>query len=66
VYHASSCSFNFQRERNNPSQVLGRFKEYTSKQLSKAIESNGIESRREWILWMMKRAAMKNSSVFKV
>lgn len=53
----------FRAQENNPSQVLGRFKEYSSKQLSKAIELNNVESRKEWILWMMKRAAIKNSSV---
>jgi REP element-mobilizing transposase RayT len=56
----------FKAKENNPSQLLGRFKEHTSKQISKAIEENSIESRKEWMLWMMKRAAMKNSSVSKV
>jgi putative transposase len=56
----------FRAKDNNPSQLLGRFKEYTSKQISKAIEQNAIESRKEWILWMMKRAGTKNSSVSKI
>jgi putative transposase len=50
----------------NPSQVLGRFKEYTAKKLAKAIETNSVESRKEWMLWMMTRAASKNSSVSKL
>lgn len=48
---------------NNPEIMLGRFKEYTSKQLVKAITSNIQESRKDWMLWMFKRAAAKNSNV---
>lgn len=55
----------FRAKENNPGQVLGRFKEYTSKQLRKLVESNVAESRKEWILWMMQRAAGQNSSVSK-
>jgi putative transposase len=47
---------------NNPEVVLGRFKEYTSKQLIKAISENVQESRKEWLLWMFKRAASKSSN----
>ena len=56
----------FRAKENNPGQVLGRFKEFTSKQLAEAIEQNSTESRRECMLWMMQRAAMKNSSVSKL
>lgn len=42
---------------NDPGIVLGKFKEYTSKALRKAISENATESRREWLLWMMARAA---------
>jgi putative transposase len=48
---------------NNPEVILGRFKEYTAKQLLKAIEENQRESRREWLLWMFKKAAEKSSNV---
>jgi putative transposase len=37
-------------------------KSYTSKQLKKAIEENSTESRKEWMLWLMKRAGEKNSN----
>lgn len=47
----------------NPEVVLGRFKEYTSKQIVKAIKENQQESRREWLLWMFERAARKSSNV---
>jgi putative transposase len=53
----------FAAKENNPEIILGRFKEYTSKQLVEAIESNIRESRREWMLWMFKRAAAKSSNV---
>ncbi|WP_020529172.1 REP-associated tyrosine transposase [Flexithrix dorotheae] len=48
---------------NNPAQVLGRFKEFTSKALRKSIADNPQESRKEWLLWMMERAAKKSSNV---
>jgi len=48
---------------NNPDAILGRFKEHTSKQLIKVITSNIQESRKEWMLWMFKRAAAKSSNV---
>ncbi|MBL7772127.1 MAG: transposase [Chitinophagaceae bacterium] len=48
---------------NNPEIILGRMKEFTSKQIVKAIANNKKESRREWLLWMMKRAGMKSSNV---
>jgi len=48
---------------NNPEQVLGRIKEHTSKALVKAIAENSQESRKEWMLWMFKRAGLKSSNV---
>lgn len=48
---------------NNPEKVLGRFKEFTSKKLRKAIQDNKKESRREWLLAMFKRAGLKSSNV---
>jgi putative transposase len=50
---------------NNPEVLIGRFKEHTSKQLQKFIESNSQESRKEWILWMMEKAGLKGSNVKK-
>ena len=48
---------------NNPEIILGRFKEYTAKKIIKAISENPQESRREWMLWMFKRAGAKSSNV---
>jgi REP element-mobilizing transposase RayT len=53
----------FSAANNNPEIILGRFKEYASKQLVKAIQENIQESRKEWLLWMFKRAASKSSNV---
>ena len=47
----------------NPEIILGRFKEYTAKHLIKEIAGNIQESRKEWMLWMFKRAAAKSSNV---
>jgi len=46
-----------------PEKLLGRFKSYTSKALQHAIMANESESRKEWMLWMFKRAASKTSNV---
>ncbi|MES2279131.1 MAG: transposase [Bacteroidota bacterium] len=53
----------FRAEQGNPEIILGRFKEYTSKQIVKSITENIQESRREWVLWMFKRAGAKSSNV---
>lgn len=53
----------FRTNEKSPQMVLGRFKEHTSKQLVKAIKENTKESRREWMLWMFKRAGAKSSNV---
>ena len=53
----------YRAKENNPEIILGRFKEHTSKQVIKAINSNLQESRREWMLWMFSRAGQKSSNV---
>jgi putative transposase len=48
---------------NNPMEnILRDLKSFTSTKLRKAIEDNMQESRKEWMLWMMKRAGSKNSN----
>ncbi|HEX8460878.1 MAG TPA: transposase [Segetibacter sp.] len=37
-------------------------KKFTSKKIEEAIRQNAYESRREWMLWMFKRAGEKNSN----
>jgi len=53
----------FRDKNSNPSKLLKELKTHTSKQLSKAIEENPQESRKEWLMWMMQRAGAKNSNV---
>ena len=42
--------------------VVGEMKSFTSRSLRKAIESHPGESRKEWMLWMMQRAGLKNGN----
>lgn len=53
----------FSAKNHNPDILLGRIKEYTSKQIVKAIKEKSKVSRKEWILWMSKRAGSKSSNV---
>ena len=52
--------------KGNPLQNIMRdLKRPTAEALHKSIQTNLIESRREWMLWMMERAAKKNSNTAK-
>lgn len=42
------------------SDIVRDFKAFTSRHIRKAIEMPKGESRKEWMLWMMKRSGMKN------
>jgi putative transposase len=42
--------------------IVGKMKSHTSMELKKAIKNNEIESRKEWMLWMMERAGKKNGN----
>lgn len=59
----SHIHFIFRAKENNPSDLMRDFKTFTSKKIRKLIQNNPQESRKEWILWMMKRAGEKNSNV---
>ena len=39
--------------------IIRDFKKYTSKQIIRAIEESQIESRREWMIYMFKRAGLE-------
>ena len=47
------------------SDIMRDLKRHTSEELHKAIANNKTESRKEWMLWMMERAAQKNSNTAK-
>ena len=42
--------------------ILRDLKSFTSTRIKKAIMENSVESRKEWMIWMMKRAGIKNSN----
>ena len=44
------------------SAIVRDFKKYTSTQIIKAIENNPKESRRNWMLWIVKSAGKKNKN----
>jgi len=45
----------------NLSDILRDFKKFTSKAIIEAIEVNKEESRKNWMLWIFKKAGEKNS-----
>jgi REP element-mobilizing transposase RayT len=53
----------FRDKNNNPGKLIKELKTYTSKKLQELIANNQQESRKEWLLWMMERAGLKNSNV---
>ncbi|MBN2174986.1 MAG: transposase [Bacteroidales bacterium] len=53
----------FRDSNNDPSKLLKELKAFTSKEMKKEIDSNPHESRKDWILQMMKEAGSKKSNV---
>ncbi len=53
----------FKDKNNNPGQLLKEIKTFTSKSIQQRIIENPQESRKEWLLWMFKKAGVKNSNV---
>jgi REP element-mobilizing transposase RayT len=53
----------FRDKNSDPGKLLKELKTHTSKKLQELIIDNPQESRKEWILWFMKRAGEKNSNV---
>lgn len=53
----------FRSEQGDPSGLLRDFKTFTSKELQRNIAENPTESRKEWLLWMMKHAAEEKRNV---
>ena len=58
----SHIHFIFRSAKEEPSELLRDFKKYTSRKLIQVIENNPQESRKEWLLWMFKRAGKKNAT----
>lgn len=59
----SHIHFIFRAKYGDPSSLLGRIKEFTSKKIRAEINANPFESRKEWILRMMESAGKKSSNV---
>ncbi|MDR6369149.1 REP element-mobilizing transposase RayT [Chryseobacterium bernardetii] len=55
----------FRSENGLPSELIRDFKSFTAKKLLQAIEENNQESRKEWLLWMFKKAGSQNSNIKK-
>ena len=53
----------FRAKENNPTELLRSLKTFTSNRLAKLVEENVQESRKEWMIWMMERAANQSSNV---
>lgn len=47
---------------NKLEDIIRDLKSYTSRHIRMYIENNPHESRKEWLIWMMKRAASKKSN----
>ena len=58
----SHVHFVFRSSIDEPSELLRDFKRHTSKKMIETIENNPQESRKEWLLWMFKRAGKKNAT----
>ena len=55
----------FRSANEDPSGLIRDFKKHTSKKIMEAIENNAQESRKEWLLWMFRRAGNKNGTTTK-
>lgn len=53
----------FRSADGKPSELIRDFKGFTSRKLIQAIHENNQESRKEWLLWMLKKAGEKNSNI---
>lgn len=57
--------FIFRSTNEQPMELLRDFKRYTSKKMIETIQDHSQESRKEWLLWMFKRAGNKQGNVNK-
>lgn len=61
----SHIHFIFKSSKDQPSELLRDFKRHTAKKMIKTIEGNPQEIRKEWLLWMFKRAGKRNATTNK-
>jgi hypothetical protein len=63
LYYDKSCSsYYFNVGDNKMEDILRDLKKFTSSQIIKAIENSAGESRKNWMLWIFKRAGEKKSN----
>ena len=55
----------FRSADEKPMELLRAFKTYTAKGIFLEIENNSKESRKEWMLWMFKKAEEKKANISK-
>ena len=59
----SHCHFIFRSARDQPMELLRDYKKFTSKKVIETIDNNPQESRKDWLLYMFKRAGQKKNNV---
>ena len=55
----------FRSDSEDPSGLIRDFKKHTAKKVIEAIRDNPQESRKEWLLWMLKKAGKQKGNVNK-
>ncbi|HSI75294.1 MAG TPA: transposase [Lunatimonas sp.] len=55
VITSNHCHFILSSENTPLSNIIRDFKKFTAKAIVKAIETNPVESRKHWILWLLKK-----------
>ncbi len=53
----------FRSSKDQPMELLRDFKKHTAKRVIDAIQGNLQESRKDWLLWMFKRAGEKQGNI---
>jgi putative transposase len=55
VIMSNHCHFILRSSGNKLSDIMRDFKKHTAKKIVKAIEDNDLESRKRWLLWLLKK-----------
>ena len=55
VIMSNHCHFILSSDKTPLSNIIRDFKKFTAKAIVKAIESNPVESRKHWLLWLLKK-----------
>lgn len=55
VIMSNHCHLIVRSQKNNLSDIIRDFKKFTAKEIISCIESNEHESRKSWLLWLLKK-----------